>query len=81
MIGEGRDSGLGRSQHDRGVSELQKTRLSNVNPAPYNAAVSAVEAEESLGKYTEDFGGYDLNDQKSRNSRLGYETRANENLE
>ena len=51
-----------------------------MNPVPYNAA-SAVEAEESLGKYTEDFGGYDLNDQKSRNSRLGYETRANENLE
>ena len=52
-----------------------------MNPAPYNAAASAIEAEESLGKYTEDFGGYDLNDQKSRNSRLGYETRGNENLE
>ena len=59
MIGEGRDSGL----NDRGVSELQKTRLSNVrSPAPYNAAASAVEAEESLGKYTEDFGGYSLAD-------------------
>ena len=52
-----------------------QNKLSNSNVAA-SVEVPGVDVEESLGKATEDFGGYDLDDDKSGGNgpkRLGYE--------
>ena len=57
----------------KGYDSFQKTRLSNVKSNNQRNQVPPIDAEESIGKATEDFGGYSLGDDGSGLNKLGYE--------
>ena len=77
MIAEGTGAGHARNssemQERKAFESFQKTRLSNVKSGSQRNQVPQVDAEDSIGKATEDFGGYSLGDEKDASGpvRLG----------
>ena len=84
MIGQANDGTItGRAQPERGA--FKESRLSNYQGADNFRSAPAVDAEDSVGKATEGFGGYDLNDDPVGNSglsrhKVGYERPGEESM-
>lgn len=81
MIGQAAEQGLVKPSQSAAAGAdafdtFKKTRMSNVRSTDQLNRAPQIEAEESLDKYTEDFGGYSLNDGINASggpSGLGYE--------
>ena len=68
MIGYGADGSQGPSNPNRNSDLQGGARLSNFRSEANMGQVPQVEAEESVGKQTEDFGGYALDEDNRANS-------------